>query len=440
MLTFKNIRNEAGKGNDIFNQTTGIMADMSVALGQDTNSSAIQLGKALNDPIKGITALSRVGVSFTEGQKDQIKSLVESGKRTKAQKLILRELNSEFKGSAEAAGKTLPGRLNILRETFNNLAGDLVSKVAPILDDILKWAMSGGFKSIGDTISDIAGGLKPAIPLVKFLGKAIVFYFQKIFPVVLKVVIFYLRIWFKVLGFVLKILFEVGKIGVKVFKWIVRAAINTWKWIKNAFNNVKRAATNAFNWVKNAATDAFDWVKTAATNAKNWVRDRFNDIVDFAKGLPGKIWNQIKKIPGKFKEVGRLALEGLKTSLSGGLDLAISIGKVVANAFIGFLNDAIPNKIPVPAAPDISLPDNPIPTFARGGIMGAAGTALVGERGPELVRLPTGAQVTPLPAGLALPMGGVGGSNRPIIVHSILDGRLVSKSVARHVDNQRARR
>ena len=65
LLTFTNIRNEVGKGNDIFNQATKTCTDMSVALGQDMKSSAIQLGKALNDPVKGITALRRVGVSFS---------------------------------------------------------------------------------------------------------------------------------------------------------------------------------------------------------------------------------------------------------------------------------------------------------------------------------------------------------------------------------------
>src|SRR5262245_10572718 len=42
LLTFTNVRNEVGKGNDIFNQATSIMADMSVALGQDMATSAIQ--------------------------------------------------------------------------------------------------------------------------------------------------------------------------------------------------------------------------------------------------------------------------------------------------------------------------------------------------------------------------------------------------------------
>jgi phage-related protein len=147
LLTFTNIQNQAGKGNDIFNQTTAILADMSTALGQDTKSSAIQLGKALNDPVRGVTALQRVGVSFTASQKEQIKSLVESGKTMEAQKLILRELTKEFGGSAEAAGKTLPGQLAKLKNSFEELAGGIVGAMAPALGKAA-GLLSGFFQKI----------------------------------------------------------------------------------------------------------------------------------------------------------------------------------------------------------------------------------------------------------------------------------------------------
>jgi len=131
LLTFTKIRNETGKNNDIFDQATKATLDLSVAMGKDMSSSAILVGKALNDPVKGATALSRAGVQLTKGQKDQIKAFVESGRVMEAQKIILRELNTQFGGSAEAAGKTLPGQLNILKQTFSNLAGELVSRFMP---------------------------------------------------------------------------------------------------------------------------------------------------------------------------------------------------------------------------------------------------------------------------------------------------------------------
>jgi hypothetical protein len=76
--------------------------------------AAIQLGKALNDPTQGVSALSRVGVSFTDVQKDMIKKLQESGDMMGAQRIILGELEKQFGGTAEAVGKTLPGALDRL--------------------------------------------------------------------------------------------------------------------------------------------------------------------------------------------------------------------------------------------------------------------------------------------------------------------------------------
>jgi hypothetical protein len=153
LLTFTNLRNEAGKGNDIFNQSTRILADMSTALGTDMNKSAIQSGKSLNDPIKGVSALSRVGVTFTEAQKKSIKAMVEHGNAAGAQKLILKELNKEFGGSAEAAGKTLPGQINILKESFSNFMGEVVAKVIPRLVALI------GFFREHTTIAKLLGGV-----------------------------------------------------------------------------------------------------------------------------------------------------------------------------------------------------------------------------------------------------------------------------------------
>ena len=133
LLTFTNVRNEAGKGNDVFNQATKITADLSVAFGKDLNSSAILVGKALNDPVKGLSALSRVGIQFSEDQKKVIKGLVESGDTMQAQKLILKELETQVGGSAAAYGQTLSGKLNIAKETFRNLAGDLVGAFMPAI-------------------------------------------------------------------------------------------------------------------------------------------------------------------------------------------------------------------------------------------------------------------------------------------------------------------
>jgi len=134
LLTFSNIRNAAGKNNDIFTQATKITADMAQVFGGDASSSAIQLGKALNDPTAGISALSRVGVSFTEGQKKTIKSLQDSGNIMGAQKIILAELSKEVGGSAAAYGETLPGKIARAHRAFEGLSQTLVGAAAPAIE------------------------------------------------------------------------------------------------------------------------------------------------------------------------------------------------------------------------------------------------------------------------------------------------------------------
>jgi hypothetical protein len=86
LLTFTKVRNEVGKGNDVFDQATQAAVDMAAVLGGDASSQAKLLGKALNDPIKGLSALSRAGVSFTAEQKEQIKTLRRGGRRPLARR------------------------------------------------------------------------------------------------------------------------------------------------------------------------------------------------------------------------------------------------------------------------------------------------------------------------------------------------------------------
>ncbi len=129
LLTFKRVKNEVGEGNDIFNQATEAVLDMSTALGQDFQSSAIQLGKALSDPIAGLTALRRVGVTFTQQQKEQAAAAVFFGDTMTAQKIILKEVMEEFGGSAEAAATPL----DRLRQKLDDTAEAIGTKAMPII-------------------------------------------------------------------------------------------------------------------------------------------------------------------------------------------------------------------------------------------------------------------------------------------------------------------
>lgn len=163
LLTFTNIKNRAGEGNAVFDQTVGIMADMSAALGTDAKGAALQLGKALNDPIQGVSALQRVGVSFTDGQKASIKAMQEHGNVAGAQKLILAELNKEFGGSAEAFGRTWPGILEKAGAAWENFGDALLGPLMP--------AFKAGMATMADTVNHLADAIGNE-GLLKTIGSA----------------------------------------------------------------------------------------------------------------------------------------------------------------------------------------------------------------------------------------------------------------------------
>lgn len=127
LLTFTNI------GQNIFPEATKAVLDMSTALGQDTSNSAIQLGKALQDPILGVTALRRVGVAFNETQRQTIQTLVETGRGLEAQKMILKEVQTEFGNSAQALAQTFGGQLKILENNLNDVQESMGALIANAL-------------------------------------------------------------------------------------------------------------------------------------------------------------------------------------------------------------------------------------------------------------------------------------------------------------------
>lgn len=115
LLTFTKI------GGETFGRATEAILNVSTAMGQDLKSSALQVGKALNDPILGMTALSRSGIQFSEAQKKIVKDMVGLGDIAGAQNIILKELEVQFGGSARAARDTFGGALIGLKNAFGDL-------------------------------------------------------------------------------------------------------------------------------------------------------------------------------------------------------------------------------------------------------------------------------------------------------------------------------
>jgi hypothetical protein len=168
LLTFGNIRNAVGANNDIFDQAVKMSVDLARAMGTDASGEAIRLGKALNDPTRGVSALTRVGVSFTEQQKEQIKTLQASGDLLGAQKIILGELQAQFGGSGQAYAATFAGQVELLNHELGALGEEATLAVMPALRDMVA--------SLRDLAPEIGTKLKAAIGSVdwKAFTKALV--------------------------------------------------------------------------------------------------------------------------------------------------------------------------------------------------------------------------------------------------------------------------
>ena len=164
LLTFKQVQNQVGANNNIFDQAVTLSQDLGNVFGS-AEAAAMQLGKALSDPEKGITALRRAGINFTEQQKEQIATLVASGDVLGAQKLILQEVESQVGGTAAASAtgfEKMQVALGNVAEKFGALLIPVVERFAKfVIENVVpylnKLAEVIGEQGVGGGIRMLAG-------------------------------------------------------------------------------------------------------------------------------------------------------------------------------------------------------------------------------------------------------------------------------------------
>jgi|GEM_PF-4144409 len=115
LQTFKSI------SGDTFIRTVELSQDLAAVMGTDVKNASLQLGKALEDPILGLNSLRRSGVSFSDSQKELIRTLVETGDVAQAQEMILNSLESQVGGAGSAEGMGLAGATDLLGQRWDEL-------------------------------------------------------------------------------------------------------------------------------------------------------------------------------------------------------------------------------------------------------------------------------------------------------------------------------
>lgn len=341
LATFSEVAESAGETGGTFERATKAAVDLSATGFGSVESASVMLGKALQDPIKGITALSRSGVTFTEEQKKVIESLVETGRVGEAQALILEEVEKQVGGTAEESATA--------SQKIKNAMGEAGEALGNVIDTLLGGKNEpGGGKSLDLLINDVTDSLNEFAESEGF----------KEFTRNLEEAGFgdWLQrqsdIGNESLG---TLLLEFSRLPKRLDA--IKADIEDgglWDGVSNQFEEAERKVGAGLRRMKGRISD---FITDVAGTAGDWQATGRKLITNFFNGLG-------TRVSGKVGDI----VQGLKNALNSSLGL--------------------PRTINIPLAPDVR-----IPAFAQGVRNFAGGLALVGERGPELVGLPRGSDV-----------------------------------------------
>jgi hypothetical protein len=198
LLTFKALSSSAGEAGGIFDRTTMAAFDMASVFGS-ADSAAMGLAKAMEDPTRGMAALRKQGVMFTEEQQDQIRALQASGDLLAAQEIILSEVESQFGGVAEATADASV-KMGLAFENIKETAGaallpvfaDLVEGMIPVTE-MIGEEVAGAFTELAPVLTDIVKQVPTLIqaflPVIPILGKVAEIFFQlieKVLPIFIR--------------------------------------------------------------------------------------------------------------------------------------------------------------------------------------------------------------------------------------------------------------
>jgi phage-related protein len=320
IATFPSLAQTADQVGGAFDRATVVIHDMAAVLDTDAKSAALQVGKALEDPVKGLSALSRAGVSFTEQQKEQIKAMVAAGDAAAAQELILAELERQFGGVAKATAN----------------GSDKMAVSFGQITEAVGFALLPAFEAITPYVQRFAKFAADNAPLMTALGVAIAAVAAAV--VVLKVA---LAAW-TVVQWALNsallanpitwiVLAIVALIGVVVL------AYNKVDWFRNlvdaAWAGIQIAIEAVVNWFKDTAwpiikviIDAivayYKFLWTIVSTVFKWIWH--NAIEPFVKWWQNTVWPITKRIIDFMVAYWKLLWEGVKLVWRG-IQAAISV-------------------------------------------------------------------------------------------------------------------
>lgn len=145
LLTFKELAKTAGLTGGAFDRATKAAFDLASAGFGTAETNAVQLGKALQDPVKGLTSLGRAGVTFTEQEKERIKTLVESNRMGEAQAMVLAAIEKQVGGTA-AASMTASQKMSLVFGELQESVGQALLPAFEVLADFVTTTVLPAFQ------------------------------------------------------------------------------------------------------------------------------------------------------------------------------------------------------------------------------------------------------------------------------------------------------
>jgi hypothetical protein len=275
LLTFKELAESADDVNGAFDRATKAAIDLAAAGFGDAETNAVQLGKALNDPIKGITALAKSGVTFTQQEKDKIKTLVESNKILEAQEMVLSAIETQVGGTAEATANDsdkMKVAFSQLSESIGLLLLPLFNKMVEIMIPIA--ALAQEHAALFLTLGAVIAGVAATILAYNFYLKI-----TKAFTIAATVA----QASFNAVMAANPITLTIIAIAALVAGLIV---------LYKRFEFVRNVVDTVFNAIKTAVTTSIDFIKSYFEGVLNIYKALFNGIA--------KLWNNT---------IGRLSFE-----------------------------------------------------------------------------------------------------------------------------------
>jgi phage-related protein len=379
LLTFKDLAWSANDVGGNFDRATQASIDLAAAGFGSVETNAVALGKALNDPIAGLSALARSGVTFSEAEKEVIATLVESGNTYKAQQLILEAIEKQVGGTAEATANSS----DQMKVAFSQLQEDIGLKLLPVFTELATFFVDTLIPALENAYNTVVPALKAAWDDLSAALGPIIEQIRDFLAPIIENIINFLKENTEVVKVFMAVL--AGAAAVAMIVALVAAFASLFNPVTLVIGAIAAAAAgvayawNNFETFRDIVTGVFEVIQTAVEiwwSVIEWV---FENVLGGMDGL-----QKTAVILQTAFEVSFGAIKTVVMSIYDAIKSVIDIAKSAIDAVSNVIDKAksIPGAGIVSGA--IGAIGGILP-FADGGIVTGPTVGLVGEAGPEAI-------------------------------------------------------